>query len=81
MEMAGLMESLESQEQAFHPSPQPLGNLAKSWRDSHIPTAPATRLMGKWITKNRFPTFPQPTFTLVLKETKNRRRRAPPCAE
>jgi hypothetical protein len=39
---------------------EPLGNLAKSGRDFHIPTAPATRLMGKWKTKNRFPTFPQP---------------------
>jgi hypothetical protein len=54
------VESVESQEQAFHPSHEPLGNHAKSGRDFHIPTAPATRLMGKWKTKNRFPTFPQP---------------------
>jgi hypothetical protein len=64
------VESLESQEQTFHPSHEPLGNLAKSGRDSHIPTAPATRLMEKWKTKTRFPTFPQPPYTLALKQNK-----------
>jgi DNA replication protein DnaC len=29
-------------------------------RDSHIPTAPATRRMENWKTKPRFPTFPPP---------------------
>jgi len=38
--MTGLMETVESQKQASHEFPQPLGNLAKSRRDSHIPTAP-----------------------------------------
>src|SRR5579862_783852 len=41
--------------------PQPLGNLAKNRRDSHISTAPAgSRRMEKWKTKSRFPTFPPP---------------------
>jgi len=56
----GSVESEESQKQASRPFHKPLGNPAKGRRDSHIPTAPATRLMEKWKTKNRFPTFPQP---------------------
>jgi hypothetical protein len=56
----GSVESGESQNQASRPFHEPLGNPATSRRDSHIPTAPATRLMEKWKTKNRFTTFPQP---------------------
>jgi hypothetical protein len=41
--MPGLVETVESQRQASHEFPQPLGNLAKGRRDSHIPTAPTTR--------------------------------------
>jgi hypothetical protein len=41
--MAELVETVESQRQAFHEFPQLLGNLAKGRRDSHIPTAPTTR--------------------------------------
>ena len=52
----GAVESVESQKQAAHSFHEPLGNLAKSRRDSHIPTAPATRAMEKWKTKGRFPT-------------------------
>jgi hypothetical protein len=40
---AGAVESVESQEQASHSFHEPLGNLANSGRDSHIPTAPATQ--------------------------------------
>jgi hypothetical protein len=54
------VETVESQEQASPCFHEPLGNPAKSRQDSHIPTVPATRLMGKWKTKTRFPTFPQP---------------------
>src|ERR1039457_4210971 len=39
---AGSVESVESQRQASHSFHEPLGNLANSGRDSHIPTAPAT---------------------------------------
>jgi hypothetical protein len=42
VEMAGLVETVESQRQASHEFPQPLGNLAKGRRDSHIPTAPTS---------------------------------------
>jgi hypothetical protein len=41
------MESVESQKQASHSFHEPLGNLAKRRRDSHIPTAPATKADGK----------------------------------
>jgi hypothetical protein len=44
--MPGLLETVESQRQASHEFPQPLGNLAKGRRDSHIPTAPTTRYKG-----------------------------------
>ena len=40
--MTGLMETVESQRQAFHEFPQPFGNPANNGRDSHIPTAPTT---------------------------------------
>jgi hypothetical protein len=56
----GSMETVESQEQASPCFHEPLGNPAKSGLDSHIPTVPPTRLMKKWKTKTRFPTFPQP---------------------
>src|SRR5437016_14598122 len=36
------VESVESQNQASHSFHEPLGNLTKSRRDSHISTAPAT---------------------------------------
>src|SRR5437763_6743160 len=58
------MESVESQRQASHSFHEPLGNLANSRRDSHIPTAPTTRAMEKWKTKSRFPTFPPPRIPL-----------------
>src|SRR3989442_1407098 len=66
---AGAVESVESQRQASPSFHEPLGNLAKSRRDSHISTAPATRRMEKWKTKNRFPTFPPPS---LYPKTKNR---------
>jgi hypothetical protein len=50
---AGAVESVESQEQASHAFHEPLGNLAWCWRDSHIPTAPATKAMGKWKTNEK----------------------------
>ena len=39
---AGAVESVESQKQAYPSFHEPLGNLANSGRDSHIPTAPTT---------------------------------------
>jgi hypothetical protein len=67
----GAVESEESQEQAFHSSHKPLGNPTKSGRDFHIPTAPATKLMEKCKTKNRFYTFPQQRMPSHAGRTKN----------
>ena len=52
--------------------PQSLGNLAKGRRDSHISTAPATRRMGKWKTKTRFPTFPPPSLSPQKRKRRSR---------
>jgi hypothetical protein len=41
------MESEESQKQASPSFHEPLGNLAKARRDSHIPTAPTTKAVAK----------------------------------
>jgi len=50
---AGAVESLESQKQASQSFHEPLGNLAKSRRDFHISTAPATIHLSKKRTKTR----------------------------
>src|ERR1035441_5837949 len=61
---AGAVESVESQKQASPSFHEPLGNLAKRRRDSHISTAPAARADGKvenqalwkaWKAKSRLP--------------------------
>lgn len=82
---AEAVERVESQRQASHSFHEPLGNLAKGGRDSHIPTARAKRL-EKWKTKIRFPTFPTPLRDYnpgFASQTKTRplgglRRSAPP---
>jgi hypothetical protein len=43
---AGAVESLESQEQAFHPSHSSLG-ISHKTRDSHISTAPTVGVYGR----------------------------------
>jgi hypothetical protein len=70
---AGAVESVESQEQASHSFHEPLGNLANGRRDSHIPTAPATKAMEKWKTKSRFSTFPPPRGYIGKTNEKPRR--------
>ena len=50
---AGAVESVENQKQVSHASHEPLGNLARGRRDSHISTAPAARRMEKWKTKEQ----------------------------
>jgi hypothetical protein len=62
---AGAVESVESQNQASPSFHEPLGNLTKIRRDSHIPTAPATRADGKVENQNQvshFPTAPSSLF-------------------
>src|SRR2546428_9069638 len=89
---AGAVESVESQKQASPSFHEPLGNLAKRRRDSHISTAPTTRADGKsGKPKAGFPLFPPPRIYIDPKN-KNRaaagtsprasrpaRRRAPPA--
>jgi hypothetical protein len=66
------VESLENQNQVFHPSHRSL-EISQRRRDSHIPTAPAVCTKGeenggqeevwameKWKSKGGIPTFPQP---------------------
>ena len=68
---AGAVESVESQKQASHSFHEPLGNLAKSRRDSHISTAPATKADGKVENQKQvshFPTAPNP-LSLGTKKT------------
>src|SRR5271169_3850217 len=77
----GSVERVESQRRAFHPFHEPLGNLAKKRRDSHIPTAPATRRMEKWKTKTRFPTFPPPRNLSFSQAKQQGRRRSLRSAE
>src|SRR5215469_9135996 len=55
---AGAVERVESQRQASHSFHEPLGNLAKSRRDFHISTAPATRVDGKLENQKQVSHFP-----------------------
>src|SRR6202161_1600349 len=59
--------------------PQPLGNLAKSGRDSHIPTAPTTT---RWISGKPQPGFPLSHRDLLCSNTERKTGglRHPPCA-
>jgi hypothetical protein len=59
----GVVESVEIQKQDFPSSHRSL-EISQNRRDSHIPTAPATRRVEKWKTKSRFPTFPPPCVGL-----------------
>src|SRR5207247_9101366 len=74
----GAVESVGKPKAGFPLFPQPLGNLAKDRRDSHISTAPATRRMEKWKTKNRFPTFPPPSLSRKTKTPEPGGLRPPP---
>jgi hypothetical protein len=60
----GAVESVESQKQASHSFHQPLGNLAKNRRDSHIPTAPTTRADGKVENQKQVSHFPTAALTV-----------------
>jgi len=62
------VESVESQRQASHSSHEPLGNLAKNRRDSHIPTAPATKADGKVENQKQVSHFPTASIPLSTKE-------------
>jgi hypothetical protein len=55
--MAGLWKAWKAKDRlpTFH---EPLGNLARHRRDSHIPTAPATRADGKVENQRQVSHFP-----------------------
>jgi len=59
---AGAVESVESQKQASHSFHEPLGNLAKSGRGSHISTAPAAGADGKVENQKQVSHFPTATI-------------------
>jgi hypothetical protein len=61
---AGPVESVESQKPASHSFHEPLGNLAKRRRDSHIPTAPTTKADGKVENQNQVSHFPTASIFL-----------------
>src|SRR5215467_3694701 len=65
---AGAAESVESQNRASHSFHEPLGNLTKSRRDSHISTAPATRADGK--VENQKQVFHFATASVCLAQNK-----------
>ncbi|PYU19330.1 MAG: hypothetical protein DMG32_24710 [Acidobacteria bacterium] len=77
MEMPGAVESVESQNQASHSFHEPLGNLTKSRRDSHISTAPATMADGK--VENQKQVFHFPTASVCLSQNKKPRRLESSC--
>ena len=60
VEMPGLWKAWKAKS-ASHSFHEPLGNLAEGKRDSHIPTAPATRADGK--VENQKQVFHFPTAT------------------
>src|SRR2546423_5055963 len=64
---AGAVESMERQRQAFHSFHEPLGNLAKRRRDSHISTAPTTKADGKVENQKQVSHFPTATTSLIPK--------------
>jgi hypothetical protein len=66
------VESVESQRQASHSSHEPLGNLAKKRRDSHIPTAPATKADGKVENQKQVSHFPTASIPLSKKKDQDR---------
>jgi hypothetical protein len=68
----GAVESVESQKQASPSFHKPLGNLANSRRDSHIPTAPTTKADGK--VENQRQVFHFSTATVSLSQKEKHRR-------
>ena len=81
VEMAALWKAWKAKSRLPHSFHQPLGNLAKGGRDSHISTAPATRADGKVENQKQVFHFPTaPSFSLTKKKTKRRAGFAPRAA-
>src|ERR1019366_7530074 len=77
---AGAVESVESQKQASPSFHEPLGNLAKRRRDSHISTAPAASGGGKMANQKEAYHFHTPPNVYGSQEQKPGRGRAAPSA-
>jgi hypothetical protein len=77
---AGAVESVESQKQPSPSFHEPLGNLAKRRRDSHISTVPTTTADGKVENQRQVSHFPTATNVYVSQERKPGRGRASPSA-
>ena len=60
--MPGLWKEWKAQQRLPTLSTSSLEISPNPRRDSHIPTAPATRAVEKWKTPKRFSTFPPPRF-------------------
>ena len=69
---AGAVESVESQKQAFPSFHEPLEISPTAGEIPTFPPRRRRRRMGKWKTKNRFPTFPPPRCPWK-RERKNQR--------
>src|SRR5262249_23931599 len=62
----------KAKSRASHSFHEPLGNLAKRRRDSHIPTAPATKADGKVENQRQVFHFPTASIPLSLRTKQNR---------
>jgi hypothetical protein len=69
---AGAVESVESQKQASPSFHEPLGNLTKRRRDSHISTAPTTKADGKVENQKQVSHFPTAPNLYRAQEQKTR---------
>jgi hypothetical protein len=67
--MPALWKAWKAKRQASHSFHEPLGNLAKSRRDSHIPTAPTTRADGKVENQKQVSHFPTAPISLFPTKT------------
>src|SRR4051794_6242296 len=72
--MPALWKAWKAKRQASHSFHEPLGNLAKSRRDSHIPTAPTTRADGKVENQKQVSHFPTAPISLSPNQNTSARR-------
>jgi hypothetical protein len=77
----GPVETVEAKSRLSPLSTSPLEIPPTASGIPTFPTVPATKLMGKWKTKDRFPTFPQPRISLTLNGKNKKQRRASALAE
>jgi hypothetical protein len=66
--MTGLWKEWKAESRLPTLSTSPLGNLANSRRDSHIPTAPTTKADGKVENQEQVSHFPTATISPISKK-------------